>query len=153
MHFTLDDIDEHFYLIGIHSPAEDYRIAFLLNQNLNMKFHKSEQQLDFGNSDAFFPFFEYKDESSFVNYYLINNKHVSSKTAIQSSMDLFSSGNYSSTTYLIPELKKVDYFIKIVGCDSTFIKSFITEINKFKQIVTSYEIEADSLRTKNNLIF
>ena len=153
MHFTLDDIDEHFYLIGIHSPAEDYRIAFLLNQNLEMKFQKSEQQLDFGNSDAFFPFFEYRDESRFVNFYLINNKHVSTKTAIHNNMDLFSNGNYSSTTYLIPEIKKVDYFIKIEGCNSNFIKSFIAEINKLKQIVTSYEINADTLKTKNNLIF
>ena len=153
MHFTLDDFDAHFCLIGIHSPVEDYRIAFLLNQKLGMKFEKSNKELDFENTSAFFPFFEFKDESSFVNYYLINNKHVSTKTETENSMDLFSGGNYSFTTYLIPEKKKVDYFIKIEGCDAGFTKAFIAKINQFKQIVTSYEIDADTLKTKNNLIF
>ena len=153
MHFTLDDIDEHFYLIGIHSPVEDYRIAFLLNQHLKMKFQKCENHLDFDKSDAIFPVFEFKDETSFVNYYLINNKHVSAKTETDNTLDLCGSGNYSSTTYLIPESKKVDYFIKIEGCDSSFVKSFVAEINGLKQIVTSYEIDADNLKSKNNLIF
>ena len=153
MHFTLDDIDENFHLIGIHSPTEDYRIAFLLNQNFKMKFQKSENHLDFDKSDAVFPVFEFKDETSFVNYYLINNKHVSIKTETQDSMDLFSGGNYSSTTYLIPEKKKVDYFIKIEGCESSFIRSFISKMNEMKQIVTSYEIDANTLKSKNNLIF
>ena len=153
MHFTLDDIDEQIYLIGIHSPTEDYRIAFLLNQHLKMKFQRSEKYLDFDKSDAVFPLFEFKDQSSYINYYLINNKHVSTKTETQNPLDLFGSGNYSSTTYLIPEQKKVDYFIKIDGCDSSFVKSLVSKINGLKQIVTSYEIDADTLKSKNNLIF
>lgn len=153
MHFTLDDIDEQFHLIGIHSPAEDYRIAFLLNKYLKMRFKKCENHLDFDKSDAFFPVFEFKDETSFVNYYLINNKHVSTRTETQNFSDLFSSGNYSSTSYLIPENKKVDYFIKIEGCDAPLIQSLIPKINGLKQIVTSYEIDADTLKSKNNLIF
>lgn len=153
MHFTLEDIDEQFYLIGIHSPEEDYRIAFLLNQQLKMKFQKCEKFLDFDKSDAFFPLFEFKDETSFVNYYLINNKHVSKKTKTKDTLDLFSGGNYSSTTYLIPEVKKVDYFLKVEGCDESFISTLIPRINGLKQIVTSYEIEADTLKSKNNLIF
>ena len=153
MHFILDDIDEQFYLIGIHSPTEDYKIAFLLNQHLKMKFQRSEKHLDFDKSDAFFPIFEFKDQSSFINYYLINNKHVSIKTETENELGLFGSGNYSSSTYLIPEQKKVDYFIKIDGCDSSFVKTLVSEINGLKQIVTSYEIDADTLKSKNNLIF
>lgn len=153
MHITLDDIDEQFYLIGIHSPTEDYRIAFLLNQQLKMKFHRSEKYLDFEKSDAYFPFFEFKDQSSFINYYLINNKHISIKTNTQNTLDLFSSASYSSSTYLIPEKKNVDYFIKIDGCDPKFVRALVSKINGLKQIVTSYEIDAETLKSKNNLIF
>ena len=57
-------------------------------------------------------------------------------------------------TYLIPEKKKVDYFIKIVGepTQETIYKT-VNQIKQITQIVTSYTVEIDSLKSKQFLIF
>ena len=57
-------------------------------------------------------------------------------------------------TYLIPEKKKVDYFIKIVGEPSQeIIYQTVNKINQINQIVTSYTVELDLLKSKQFLIF
>ena len=55
----LDEID--YSLIGIHSNKEDYKIAFLLNKHLDLRFQRFEKFLDLENSNAEFPVFEFKD--------------------------------------------------------------------------------------------
>jgi len=57
-------------------------------------------------------------------------------------------------TYLIPEKKKVDYFIKIVGepTQETIYKT-VHQIKQIPQVVTSYTVEIDSLKSKQFLIF
>ena len=72
-HLTFD-LEDDYSLIGIHSTEEDYRLAYLLNKHLKTKLMRYKQVLDFKNSTAEFPLFEYKDEKNFINYYLINNK-------------------------------------------------------------------------------
>ena len=70
------DFEEDYSLIGIHSSEEDCRLAYLINLHLNTKLVRFKQALDFENSHAEFPLFEYIDKRNFTNYYLINNKHV-----------------------------------------------------------------------------
>ena len=57
-------------------------------------------------------------------------------------------------TYLIPEKKKVDYFIKIVGepTQETIYKT-VDKIKQINQVVTSYTVETNSLKSKQFLIF
>lgn len=146
------DLEDDYSLIGIHSTEEDYRLAFLLNNYLNIKLTRFKDNLDFKNSSASFPLFEYKDEANFINYYLINNKFTE-LTDNQYKEGLFG-GNYSTTSYLIPEKKKVDFFLKIEGCNNEdFIQNLINDLNKIDQIITSYSIEPISLKSKENLIF
>lgn len=146
------DLEDDYSLIGIHSTEEDYRLAYLLNNCLNFKLTRFKDNLDFKNSTSIFPLFEYKDEANFINYYLINNKYTE-LTDNQYKEGLFS-GNYSTTSYLIPEKKKVDFFLKIEGCNKEdFIKKLVNDLNKINQIITSYSIELISLKSKENLIF
>ena len=72
---TFDLEEEDYLLVGIHSTEEDYRLAYLLNKYLKIKLSRYKHNLDFENSEAEFPLFEFKDKNSFVSYYLINNKH------------------------------------------------------------------------------
>lgn len=146
------DLEDDYSLIGIHSTEEDYRLAYLLNNNLNFKLVRYKDYLDFQDSSAEFPLFEYKDEANFINYYLINNKYTE-HVDNQHKEGLFS-GNYSTTSYLIPEKKKVDFFLKIEGCNKEdFIQNLVISLNKINQIITSYSIEPISLKSKENLIF
>ena len=146
------DLEDDYSLIGIHSTEEDYRLAFLLNSHLKIKLTRFKDNLDFKNSTAVFPLFEYKDKANFINYYLINNKHIAIVDN-QRKEGLFG-GNYSTTSYLIPEKKKVDFFLKIEGCNNEeFIQNLVIKLNKISQIITSYAIETTTLKSKENLIF
>tara|TARA_R110001583_G_scaffold15644_2_gene64251 strand:+ start:167 stop:622 length:456 start_codon:yes stop_codon:yes gene_type:complete len=145
------DLEDDYLLIGIHSTEEDYRLAFLINKLLKTKFIRYKNNLDFKNSNAEFPLFEYKDEQNFINYYLINNKHLQVVNK-QYKEGLFG-GNYSTTSYLLPEIKKVDFLLKIEGCNQNFILNIVEKLNNINQIITSYSIETNTLKSKNNLIF
>lgn len=146
------DSEDDYTLIGIHSTEEDYRLAFLLNSHLKTKLTRFKDNLDFKNSTAVFPLFEYKDEANFINYYLINNKYID-LVDNQYKEGLFG-GNYSTTSYLIPEKKKVDFFLKIEGCNNVeFIQNLVNDLNKINQIITSYSIKPITLKSKENLIF
>ncbi|SNR42094.1 hypothetical protein SAMN06265371_102472 [Lutibacter agarilyticus] len=149
---TFDLEEDDYSLVGIHSTEEDYRLAFLLNQHLNTKLTRYKNNLDFKNLDAEFPLFEFKDENSYINYYLINNKH---KQFVQNQENpgLFG-GNYSTIYYLIPEKKNIDFFLKIEGCyRESFIKNLIDKLNALNQIITSYAIDTTTLKSKDHLIF
>lgn len=146
------DLEDDYSLIGIHSTEEDYRLAYLLNSYLKIKLARFKHNLDFKNSTAVFPLFEYKDQANYINYYLINNKYTE-LVDNQHKEGLFG-GNYSTTSYLIPEKKKVDFFLKIEGCNTEdFIQNLVNDLNKINQIITSYSIEPITLKSKENLIF
>ena len=152
MQFLTLDLEVDYSLIGIHSTEEDYRLAFLLNQQLKTKFNRFKADLDFENSNAVFSVFEFIDAKTFVNYYLISNKYTEN---IQNnvSVGLFG-GDFSTTTYLIQEKKKVDYFLKIEGCNKAkFIQNTVDRLNTVNQIITSYSINPNNLKTKDYLIF
>jgi len=149
--FTFD-LEDDYLLIGIHSTEEDYRLAYLINKHLNTKFIKYKDNLDFKNSNVEFPLFEYKNEKTYLNYYLINNKCLHVVNEQQYNTGLFG-GNYSTTSYLLPEKKKVDFLLKIEGCTKKYILELVDKLNKINQIITSYQIEIDTLKSKNNLIF
>jgi len=152
MQLLMLDLEDDYSLIGIHSTEEDFRLAYLLNKHLNSKLTRYKHNLDFKNSEAEFAVFEYKDEVNFVNYYLIRNKYVHLVDK-QNNEELFS-GNFSTTSYLISEKRNVDYFLKIEGCNpQSFLDAMVVKLNKIDQIVTSYPIELNTLKSKDHLIF
>ena len=152
MQLSTLDLEDDYSLIGIHSTEEDYRLAFLLNNYLKIKLTRFKHNLDFKNSTAVFPLFEYKDEENYINYYLINNKYTE-LVDNQYKEGLFG-GNYSTTSYLIPEKKKIDFLLKIESCNNDdFIQNLVSNLNKINQIITSYSIEPTTLKSKENLIF
>jgi hypothetical protein len=151
MQYLTLDLKDDYSLIGIHSTEEDYRIAYLLNKNLNTRLTRFEQCLDFKDSTAEFPLFEYKDEKTFINYYLINNKHLQFVNNHDNEV-LF--GGNDTVSYLIPEKKNVDFFLKIEGCNSdAFIENLVENLKKINQIITSYPLDPTTLKSRDHLIF
>lgn len=150
---SLELIDDY-SLIGIHSSIEDYRLAFLINAYLHTKLSRSKYNLDFKNTDASFPIFEYENEEKQLTSYLISNKYIGN-TTVNSEGNLFSKNIlFSNTTYLIKEKRNVDYFIKIEGEISTIeLYKTIEKLNKINQVATSYQINPLKLKSKDFLIF
>ena len=148
------ELTDDYSLIGIHTSEEDYRLAFLLNQTLHTKFSKFKHHLDFKNKSASFSIFEFNDANNQLTNYLISNKFIGNTTGTTKS-DLFSDEiSFSNISYLIPEKRKIDYFLKIEGDISTReLNNTVDKINTINQIITSYKINLSNLKSKNYLIF
>jgi len=148
------ELIEDYSLIGIHTSEEDYRLAYLLNKNLNTTFSKSKIKLDFKKGNATFTVFEFFDNYKQQEFFLISNKCIEKQSSPVSS-DLFSDSiNYSSTSYLISEKKQVDFFFKIKGTvSSPELKKIIDKLNNIQQIITSYNINPSDLKSGDYLIF
>jgi len=148
-----NDFDEEEYvLIAIHTTLEDYKLAYLLNKNLHTNFIKSSFNLDFKNqkNDASFSLYEYQNNNSENAYFLIANSHKKEQL-LQANGLLLSS---ETRTYLIPEKKKTDYFLKINGISETeTIVKLIEKLNQIPQVVTAYLVDYKTLKSKEFLIF
>ena len=144
--------EETFSLIGIHTVVEDYKLAYLLNKNLQTHFSKTAEELKFENekNEACFSLYQYKETNCEYDWHLISNS-VRTENSNNTSELLLSS---EITTYLIPEKKKVDYFIKISGdTNYNYVAEVIEKIKKIDQVVTAYRIDKNSLKSKDFLTF
>lgn len=151
-----DFIDSNYVLIGIHTGLEDYKLAYLLNQKFKILLYKSENlETKYNTICASFSVFQYEDEQRFCNWYLLQNIYQGkSKKPIQNGLFQTINETVNTTSYLIPEKKKMDYFLKIEG-DLEFyqLNKMIKSINNIEQVVTSYLIDATTLKSKDFLIF
>ena len=89
-------------------------------------------------------------------YSLVANKCKSAVIKTNNSGELFGNTTDKETmiTYLIPELKKVDYFLKIQSdFDKLGTKILVNQINEIKQIISAYQVEPETLKSRENLIF
>lgn len=149
----IDDFsNDDYHLIGIHSTLEDYRLAFLLNQFFSIHLKKATYELDVKNEDysSFYSVFEYTNKELDYDWFLITNSYKSIVKSIKSG--LFKESE--KITYLLPEKKKIDYFLKIEGnVDTIYIEKSIEKINSISQVIASYKIETNTLKSKDSLIF
>lgn len=153
-----EEPEEPFTLIAIHCSEEEYKVAYLMNKFLNTRFKRRKFDVDFTFEGLIttFPIFDFMDEINFHQYYLVSNKCRTIEASLQSSGGLFAEldSEKAKDHYLLPEFKKVDYFLKIYSdFDVMTVSTFISEINKIKQIISAYVVETDKIKSKNNLIF
>lgn len=146
------EYDHDYTLIGIHSTLEDYRLAFFLNKNLKLHLTRFKDDLDFTSSNCKFPLYVYEDEATFTTWSLIANKRIFTDDVISENNNLFQ--EETKTSFFIPEKKQIDYFIKISGnLELKEINDILTKINQTSNIITSYTLEPDDLKSKDHLIF
>ncbi|MCX7551225.1 IPExxxVDY family protein [Xanthomarina sp. F2636L] len=154
---SLDDFfdEADFTLIGIHTSIEDYRLAYFLNSKLNINLKRKKLDLDFKNN-ANYSIYEWEDHKQLVVWNLVSNTCKVETTNPILDNDLFTgSGKIIETNYLLPELKKINFLLKINDELLPTNKSLkiINKIQEIPHIITAYQIEVEQLKSKNNLIF
>ena len=155
----LDEFDEVDYeLIAIHSTLEDYRMAFFINQHLSIKLCKSKEEIivKSKNEEVLFSKFVFEDYSADLTWILIQNKNELITQEKNQNQTLFSDNEIEVETkvYLLAELKRVDYFLKIENNQSdTDINKTIGKLLNIDQILTAYKVDINKIKSKNNLIF
>jgi hypothetical protein len=153
----IDEFDEVDYeLIAIHTSLEDYRLAYFLNQKLPILLSKSknEIQINIKEGVTFFSRYIYENTNTDSCWSLVQNKNEVSTLTTNNNQNLFGESSFEIATkaFLLPELKKVDYFLKIENSDAE-MDNIIASMNSISQIATVYPVNSNSIKSKNNLIF
>lgn len=153
----LDDVfDEVLYtLIAIHCTLEDYRLAYLLNKYLGITLTRKTSDLDFNNSKSTYSIFDWEDQKQLTTWSLVSNVCKTESYQQINYESLFENQEIiTKITHLIPEYKRVNYFLKI---DNQFNfskeKYILNSILNISQIATAYSIDTNQLKSKDNLIF
>jgi len=148
---------EHDYtLLGMHTTLEDYHLAYFLNKSLHIKLKKSYKDLDFkSDKKGVFSIFDFENKNTFISWHLISNKYKYNQKLVSKTPSLFNNTIISQvyTSLLINELPTIDYFIKINGEIELNLPTIITKINSIDQVITTYSINANKLKSKDYLIF
>lgn len=137
VHKLSADYESDFYLIGIASHENDYRISWAVNTALKWKLVKID---DFKvnhpklKTMVNYSMYKYTDVDELFNYNLIANK--------------------SEKGFLLPELKNIDYILKISGdIDAEFLNSIIQKIKKIDIVITAFLIDDLTPRMKKMFVF
>ncbi len=141
---------ETFDLIAVHATLEDYTMAYTLNKLGRLHLKRSDKDLDFGKG-ASFSFFEWMDEVSDTHWTLFAN-HCKSQQS-NSGAGLFLENVGTITHHLVAERKEVDYFLKIETDQKGLVDKMVEKVIEIPNIVTAYSIDANTLKSKKNLIF
>lgn len=151
----IEEFEASYSLVAIHSSLEDYRMAYALNSVLAIALSRQEKDVDFPAEHISFTRYEWKDEVRQLVWSLVNNTTVITQNNNDARGSLFDEIGVSATNcHLIPEQAKVDYFLKIEGDYREGLEQdILSKLQQTAQIVTAYSIDANRLKSKNNLIF
>ena len=149
-----DEID--YQLIAIHTSLEDFRLAYFINQNLPITLKKSNFDIHICNKDGETQFTRFVfEDSKDIACNLFQNQNDVFVPSQTSNQGLFAESNnkFSTKIYLIPEFKKVDYFLKIENGEVNIDVSKITNcIKKIDRVSTVYAVEVEKIKSKNNKV-
>ncbi len=150
-----DFYDDTYKLIAIHCRLEDYRLAYLLNQNLDLNLKRKAADLDFKYLESSYSIFEWNNESEYVTWNLVSNVCKKEEDSLYSTGMLFDTNEKVLKTFnLISELHKVDYFIKISDEIQNVNENLIlSRLQAIPQIITSYTVNPLKIKSKDHLIF
>jgi len=153
---VVDDFyDASFSLLAIHCRLEDYRLAYLLNKYLSLNLERKPRDLDYNYFAASFSIYEWENTTFDTVWNLVSNICKKEEAALQSSGSLFQNSAQVTRTYnLLPELKTVDYLIKVSNEYRNFNERHILHsIQSIPQVITAYSVDIDQIKSKDNLIF
>ena len=150
-----DFYDDAYKLIAIHCRIEDYRLAYLLNKNLDLNLKRKAEDLDFKYLKSSYSLFEWNNENQYVTWNLVSNVCKKEEDSLYSTGTLFETNEkVLKTFHLISELKKVDYFIKISDeIQNVNENRILNVLQAIPQIITSYTVDPLKIKSKDHLIF
>lgn len=154
------DQTEDLIIIAIKSNMPDYKMAYHLNRNLHSKFEKVVKEVSVitENGITYFRHFLFNDTMNHLTWRLIENKSNYSISNVENTGPLFNTESdlFTSTDFLVPEWKTIDYFILIENADYIFNpQDLLNQLDQIKNISTHFIVDYDSLSLKSqkNLIF
>ena len=154
--YDFDEID--YSLIAIHTSLEDYRLAYFINQRLHVNLNKSNKEIQITDKEGevHFSRFHYYEKKKDISWDLIQNINEVIQQKKEDNQNLFTNFDIevAKKVYMLPEFKKVNYFLKIENSeDDINLLKIQSELNSIDQITTNYIVDINKIKSKNNLIF
>ena len=146
---SASDFESDYTLIAIHSQSEPYKLAYEINLKLNTSLKKSSFDISFKNKVSVFDLYKHESEIYNTKLYLISNKSIEKESQKKNKL-LFN--DYSISSFLIPELKKAEFLMKIEGGGFN-IDSLVLKLNKIDSVISCYRASINNVKSKYNLIF
>ena len=155
-HLSVEETEDNYQIIAIYTDEQDYRLAFLLNQHLNIKLAKSTSIIDkIKKTD--FTVFEYEDTNLFKNWLLLSNQcFVKSKTNSYNTFDLFNDNPavFEKKAHYLNKYKKINFLLKLIAdVDKEHTHNLIDALQQIPQIYTAELILLNKINNKKLLIF
>ena len=144
---SIDEIDEQFELIAIHSSSQLHSLAFNINRALGLRLSRAKQDLSFGDKNEKYMVYKNGEKRDGITFFLYQNVFFNLKK--MSSPNLLFDAN-PTRHLLIPELKSVDYVVKYIGEKN--IKSLIKSISLLNDVSSSYKVDKKKIKSIDNLI-
>ena len=148
-------LDDSFGLIAIHCSLEDYRLAYLINKHLDLRLKRQDLDLDYKYNAASYSIYEWFCENEYTSWNLISNVCKREGDMLYSTGSLFEKPQQTTKTFhLIPEMAKVDYFLKI-SSDLYHKRErlYISQLQNIPQIITCYQVDVEKIKNIDHLIF
>ncbi len=129
----IEDEKPTFQIVGISSLLKDYRLCFFLNPifEFDLKLLNSKFKFTFNKEtkEHEINFYYGADASNHLEVYLLSNKQ--------------------KENYLLPELKKLDYVLKLFSIDS--IDERIAQINNIEGVETAMILPIQKIKSVHNI--
>ncbi len=131
------ELDLDFVLVAITAQLKDYMFCYKINKQLGTDFSKiTDLEMLFSNDEEliYFSRYFYLTPESETEYYIIANK--------------------GTEGFLVPEMRKVDFFLLIRNyIDNEDLRHIINGLNKIPEVLVAAEVDPKKLKSKENLIF
>ena len=129
------DFEFEFQVIGISSHVKDYRLSWELNKKFGIELAKEEEVIfsTKKGDKAEFSMYFHQDEIEEKDVRLISNKH--------------------NGRHLVPEQKAADFFLLLYDYDDIDAGDMLREIRKINVVLTAFELDVNTLKSKENLVF
>ena len=127
-------LDFNFFLLGIASSENDYRLSWEINKKLKISLRKStDHVIKREEIEQTFLVYTFSDEEVYLQYFLIANK--------------------SENGYLIEELRNMDYFLQIHGdLTDKQQEQIISSVKNVEGVIGIFKLDINTLKSKNKLI-
>lgn len=127
----------NFDMIGICSHHSDYRLAWSLNNSLDLHLFKCDEEYMVTNKKgeivSSHSMYECHDEEDRLDYFLIKNK--------------------AQGKFLIPEKPTIDYFLFLIDNVAVDVSQLLTQLKGINSVLGAFEFDPEEIGSAENLVF
>lgn len=133
-HLLSVELEFDFLLFGLSCHEREYRLAWYINKELGLLFTCEEDlKVHQKSVESAHAFYRHFDEDSELQIVLLQNR--------------------SSEGWVLPELKEIDFFIKVESDGEFEEEDFFQKLKKIPVVNACFKVDPNKLKNRENLIF